>query len=153
MKSGPGHRRSAGGLEMTDHYCTDCWRKYGYLSPVLPVSGSMTPYQSGKSVKHMTPVRAYARNSVFASPALGDYHALLTAAVNSGSLEVNASGRRSLVYSPGGHTGTLHQSGLGPTPCTSVSVVCAEYSGFIHGYPSTISSGSQVCSACGRPVP
>ena len=135
---------------MTD-YCITC--RSGYVSPVLPVSGYMTLYQSGRCVKHMAPVSSYPKNSVFASSDLGAYYGLLTAAVNSGSLEVDASGRKSLVYSPGWRTGTLYQSGLAPVPCISVSVVCTEHSGFIHGYPSTVASGSQVCSACGRPVP
>jgi hypothetical protein len=137
---------------MTDYYCTVCWKNNGYLSPVLPVSGHMTNYQSGKIQKHMTPVRVYPKNSMFVLSDLGEYYTLLTDAVNSGCLEVDRSGRKSLVFSPGGRIGILDQSGVGSAPCTSVSVVCPEYSGFIHGYPGTVTSGSRVCSACGRPV-
>ena len=135
---------------MTD-YCIAC--RSGYVSPVLPVSGYMTLYQSGRCVKHMAPVGSYSQNKVFVSSDLGDYYALLNAAVTSGSLEVDASGRKTLIYSPRVCTGMLYQGGQTPVPCTSVSVVLPEFSGFIHGFPSPAASGSRVCSTCGRAVP
>jgi hypothetical protein len=141
---------------MSIDYCRDCALNSGLISAIVPVltSGPTTSGQNASYMKHIG-LRSgnFPINSEFRLSGWSGYQDLLMAGILSGSLQIDSSGRTSLVYAALNETGLQYCSGGLVNSCSGVRVVLAEYSGRQHAFPDPTAAESQVCAICGRPVP
>ena len=140
---------------MPIHYCHDCSRMSGLITP-LPLASGPAPtsgYQLDKYVEHTVSGMTGKLKGIFNSGSWEAYQGYMVDAINSGCLEIDDQNRKNLVILAGKETGVTFQSGEFVAPCSGVKVVLSELSGRIHGFPFDVIKESQVCAGCGRRIP
>lgn len=136
------------------HYCHPCAARLGHLQDVYTSDPLQTEYQLEKFVKHTIPP-SHPCWSVFNSTSTGDYANYVVATAASGTVELDARGRRNIIWLAGQPTGFAYdKDGALVGPTDGVKVVLSSEATRVHAFPvNTSNLATQVCASCGRLVP
>ena len=139
------------GYPMT-YYCHRCAGRLGLLQDVYTSDPLQSQYQLGKFIKHTLPF-SHPSASVFNSTSTGDYADYVVNAAASGAVEIDAQGRRNIIWIAGRPTGFNLQNGVLVGPTDAVKMVLSSEATKVHAFPvSSKSLETHVCASCGALV-
>ncbi len=138
---------------MCVYYCTDCMVRERLIAPVNLTGLAANSYQLDKFIKHTTPTSFFSVNSVFTTTSWNEYKIYMVTTCASGCLEVDASGRKNLLFFAGKETGLKYEQGMYTTSCSGIKLVLSEVEAKVHAYPIDFAPESRTCQTCGKPVP
>ncbi|MBR10820.1 MAG: hypothetical protein CMP48_24475 [Rickettsiales bacterium] len=140
---------------MGSYYCHKCATEESYLNPSgsenLNFTGSA--YQLTKFLKHTLPVTQSGLVSVFVDPSYLTYKDYTVNTLFSGSVEIDDSGRKNILWLANENAGSTFLDGAFQNSGSLIKVVLPDDVNKIHAYP--IDSGSlvtRVCSKCGKDI-
>lgn len=146
---------------MSTYYCRSCAIALGYIDrsllPSVDLIGDASGYQLDKYLKH-TSTGYYANGTVslFSNPDYENYKTYVVGTTISGCLEIDASGRKNLVYWAGQQIGCYYDPATGAVvyPESGVRVVLYRDEAKIHGFTCN-PTGAMVsrCACCSGPLP
>jgi hypothetical protein len=138
---------------MSIHYCHRCAAELGHLRQPERNGLIGTTYQLEKYIKHTVPDPKYPVQSVFSSPSTSVYASFVLETMAAGSLELDDSGRKNVIWAAGEPTGFMFNRGVLVQPQDAVKVVLSTSTGEIHAFPanSTTFFGA-TCVRCGAPI-
>jgi hypothetical protein len=133
-------------------YCHQCAQRLGLLADVYTSAPLQSKYQLNKFTKHTIP-HSHPSASVFGTTSTGEYVKYVADAAASGSVEIDAYGRRNIIRMPGHPTGFRIDKGATLGPTDGVKVVLSSDAFRVHGFPiNSTSLVSNICAACGGAV-
>lgn len=134
---------------MSCYYCHRCAARLGYLQDVYTSDPLQSQYQLGKFMKHTLPP-SHPSASVFNSTSTGDYANYVVDAAASGAVELDAYGRRNIIWIAGRPTGFSYKGGALVGPTDGVKLVLSSEATKVHAFPVNASSlVTHVCASCG----
>jgi hypothetical protein len=137
---------------MTTRYCHECSAKNGWLgAPPSSLTGSA--YQLEKFFKHTVPPTGSGIITIFDDPSYKNYAEYSVHTAVSGSLEIDAQGKRNIVWVAERTLGTLFVNGVLQGGVDAVKIVLAHDSAKVHLFP-TASAGiaASTCAECGARI-
>src|SRR5262245_4126882 len=131
------------------YYCHRCATRLGFLQDVYTSAPLQSEYQLAKFVKHTVPL-SHPFASVFNSTSTGDYANYVVDAGASGAVELDAHGRRNIVWIAGRQTGFDFHNGVLVGPMDGVKIVLSSEATRVHAFPvSSTSLATHSCASCG----
>lgn len=138
---------------MSTYYCHECARRRGYLNKIETGKLIGTEYQLGKYAKHTCVASSEAIQSLFTDPSTSAYESYVVNSVLAGSVEVDAKGRRNIVWAAGQNIGFRYEHGVVRRPENVVKVVLSTDSSLIHCYAESSTQFVEAsCLDCGGVV-
>ena len=131
------------------HYCHRCAVRLGHLQDVYTSDPLQSAYQLDKFIKHTVPL-IHPSASVFNGTSTGEYADYVVNTAASGSVEVDALGRRNFIWLAGHPTGFSYMNGILVGPTDGVKVVLSSEATRVHAFPvksSDLVTGT--CASCG----
>ena len=134
------------------YYCHPCAAQRGYLQNVYTSDPLQSQYQLDKFMKHTLPP-SHPFSSVFNSTSTGDYADYVVNTAASGAVEIDARGRRNIIWVAGRPTGFAYSGGALVGPTDGVKVVLSSEATKVHAFPVDMTTlATQKCESCGGPV-
>jgi len=138
---------------MCIYYCHECAALLGWMNIQNSQNLIATNYQLDKFIKHTTPSNYSGVVSVFDDPTYMNYATYLVNTSGSGCVEVDSTGRKSLIWVAGRNTGFTYNDGIFVRPEDAIRVVLFEDQWRIHAFPTnSIIVNSRRCFSCGKLV-
>ena len=130
--------------------CHACADRRGLLCGLRALSSSPNAYQVEKAEKHTRPSSFSAGpHSVLESGSTSDYDMLAKQALESGYLEIEPNGARTLSYQAASPIGYLYRDGRESARCDTFRLVLSSASSGVHGYPTVSPTGAEIrCTEC-----
>lgn len=130
------------------YYCHRCAAGLGYLQNVYTSDPLQTQYQLDKFLKHTLP-NSHPCASVFNSTSTRDYANYVVDAAASGVVELDAQGRRNIVWLAGHPTGFSYKDGALVDPTDGVKVVLSSEATKVHAFPVKVANlVTHLCASC-----
>jgi hypothetical protein len=142
---------------MSTYYCHSCAHALGHYPATSPESVNLTGsnYQLQKFVKHTTPATGgwVGKNSIYSDPTYETYKNYYVSGSLSGSLEIDAHGRKNVIWYASSSLGTGWRNGTPVFSGDAVKIVLPEDDQKVHHF-HVEASGYQktLCSKCGNPI-
>jgi len=142
---------------MSTHYCHSCALALGHYPATNPEVVNLTGsnYQLQKFVKHTTPGTGswVGKNSIYADPTYEAYKNYYVSGSLSGSLEIDANGRKNVIWYASSSLGTCWQNGAPVFSGDAVKIVLPEDDQKVHHFHIEASGYKMTaCAKCGNPI-
>jgi hypothetical protein len=129
--------------------CHRCAAGRGELQNVYTSDPLQSQYQLDKFIKHTVPL-VHPSASVFNSTSTGVYANYILDTAASGAVEIDAHGRRNIVWIAGRENGFSFRGGTLVGPTDGVKVVLSSEATLVHAFPiSSTSLATHTCAWCG----
>lgn len=136
------------------YYCHQCATSSLMIDPASPSSLTDNSYKLDKFIKHTAPSCLAGIISVFSNPTYSSYSTYVVNTAASGLLEIDARGRKNVIWFAGSQTGIEYRNGAFFAPSDGVKIVWPENDSKLHAFPIASSPlQSAVCASCGKLVP
>lgn len=131
-------------------YCHSCAERFGLLGGLNEPTSAPSTFQVDKAEKHVRPPYiSSGRHSVLRSGSTSEYEYLGKRAVETGILELEQSGVRTLIYPTTSAIGTLYRTGSPDASADSFRWVLSTAPDRAHGYPVPSSDYAGItCANC-----